>query len=53
VATVTAVPIKVHYLCRIECGDLRGVTAFVVAITSVPIRVHLLHYLCRIECCDQ
>ncbi len=49
-ATVTVVAIKVHYLCRSECGDLRGVAAFVVAVTSVPIKIH---YLCRSEGGDQ
>ncbi len=45
VVAVTAIPIKVHYLCRSECCNLRGVTT----VTAVAIRVH---YLCRIECGD-
>ncbi len=42
----TLVAIKVNYLCRIECGDLRGVTTFVVAVVAgddiLPLH-HLLH----------
>ncbi len=45
VVAVTSVPIKIHYLCRSECGDLW----LVATVTSVPIQVH---YLCRIECGD-
>ncbi len=45
VVAVTAVAIKVHYLCRIECGDLRRVAT----VTAVAIKVH---YLCRNECGD-
>jgi hypothetical protein len=46
VVVVTSVPIKVHYLCRIECGNLRGVAAFVVAVVAgdniLPLD-HLFH----------
>jgi hypothetical protein len=37
VATVTDVATKVHYLCRIECGDLRGVATVYTTCAAVSV----------------